>query len=122
MNYTRYSKEEFEKKGHGTEEAFLLAEELKKEVLDELMALISPRMSVIARELRNLGHDLTQGPDESGCVCFREEGEAKNRLPGLILAVDVVISTGYPNTLRREDSEEIMGAVRETLGDETKPN
>jgi hypothetical protein len=104
MDYTRYSKSEFEKRGHGSEQAFELARDLQKDVLHELRVLVEPRMREIAEELKKLGHDLSQeGNDYPGDICFREVGEQKNRPPGLIFGVYLVISTGYPNTLKPED-------------------
>src|ERR1700761_8083993 len=97
MDYQRFSKAEFENRGHGSAEAHALAVELDKQVQSELYHLIKPRFQQIASELTRLGHDLTEdSKNYPGCICFREVGEEKERVPGLILAVDIVITTGYP--------------------------
>jgi len=104
MNYDRYSREEFDKRGHGTDAACDLAIQLQTEVLADLYKVIEPRMREIASELIKRGHDLTEdAKNYPECLCFREIGEDKERVPGLILAVDLIISTGYPHTLSRED-------------------
>jgi hypothetical protein len=108
MNFDQYSRSEFEKLGHGTDEALSLADRMGKEVQSELFELIRPRMIEIATELMKRGHDLTEDarnyPD---CICFREVGEEKHRVPGLILAVDLVITNGFPFTLTHQERLEM---------------
>jgi hypothetical protein len=104
MNYDRFSKLEFEKKGHSTDAAHDLAVQLGKEVQVELYELIKPRMHEIAAALTARGHDLTNDTEHyPECICFREVGEEKGRIPGLILAVDIVITAGFPLTLSHEE-------------------
>jgi hypothetical protein len=114
MNFDQYSRSEFEMLGHGTDEAHALADRMKKEVQSDLYELIRPRMLEIASELKKRGHDLTEDtknyPD---CICFREVGEEKQRAPGLILAVDLVISAGFPHTLTLQDRLEMENWDRE---------
>ena len=108
MNYDSFSKSEFTQKGYGTDAAHNLAVQLREEVQKELYELIKPRMREIASELNRRGHDLTEdSKNYPDCLCFREVGEEKGRVPGLILAVDLVITAGYPHTLSLEQRKEI---------------
>jgi hypothetical protein len=128
MNYDRFPKSEFDKRGYGTVEAHTLAVELNKQVQTELYELIKPRFREIASELTRLGHDLTEDSiNYPECICFREVGKEKGRMQGLILAVDIVITTGYPRDSGDGDMEnelkELMSqaenSVRATLSSDT---
>ena len=119
MDYEQFSKSEFEKRGHGTAEAHALACELNKQVQGELYELIKPRFEQIASELTRLGHDLTEdSKNYTDCICFREVGEEKGRVPGLILAVDIVITTAYPREPGRDldkEMDELTGQAEKSV-------
>lgn len=94
MEYSKYSKEEFEKAGLNSPEARLLADELQEDVLNEIHQYIEAAFINVITRLNSEGHDLSAyGELIPGEYAFR--GTQLNENCCLRLACDVVISSGY---------------------------
>lgn len=97
MDYTKYSKQEFVKRGLDSSEALKLANKLQEDVAKELHEAVLVKFLEIVNRLNNHGHNLTSyGEINIGDISYRDEP-----IEGycyLRLACDVVISTGYAHT------------------------
>jgi hypothetical protein len=101
MEYSKYTKEAFEKAGINSHQARLLADELQEDVLKELHQEIEGAFIKIVSRLNSQGHDLSPcGRLTPGDYEFR--GKEENGNCGLRLACDVVISAGYSHIVRIE--------------------
>jgi hypothetical protein len=98
MEYSKYSKEEFDKAGINSGQARVLADNLQEDVLQELNKEIEAAFLKIVSRLNDEGHDLSPYTKlVPGEYAFR--GKENNGNCGLRLACDVVISAGYSHTI-----------------------
>ena len=98
MEYSKYSKEEFDKAGINSVQARLLADNLQEDVLQELNKEIESAILKIVSRLNDQGHDLSPYTKlVPGEYAFR--GKENQGNCGLRLACDVVISAGYSHTI-----------------------
>jgi hypothetical protein len=98
MEYSKYSKKEFEKAGINSTHARALADKLQEDVLLELHNEIEAAFLKVVSRLNKEGHDLSlYGKLAPGEYEFR--GKQKNGNCGLRLACDVIISAGYSHTV-----------------------
>jgi hypothetical protein len=114
MDYTKFSKEQFEKCGIDTDAARMLADLLQEEVGQEIHKALRPILERIVEGLNREGHNLTPYEIKQGELSYRDvspEGKVQLRL-----ACDVVISSGYAHmSSEKETPEEIIGDVVERL-------
>ena len=98
MEYSKYSKNEFDKAGINSDRARALADKLQEDVLQELNKEIEAAFLKIVTRLNAEGHDLSPYSEiVPGEYAFR--GKEDNGNCGLRLACDVVISAGYSHTI-----------------------
>ena len=75
-----------------------LANKLQDAVLQELGAAVSTAFTKVIAELNATGHNLQAYEDPSpGCLAFRDEPTKNACL--LRLAIDIVVSAGYRDTV-----------------------
>jgi hypothetical protein len=94
----RFSPGEFERAGYGTMGARKLSRELEEEIQEELDTVLRPAFLKIIEELNSMGHKLQlRGEARVGEISFVEpRRDASNRYKFLV-ALDVIIPTGYPD-------------------------
>lgn len=97
MDYTKYSKQQFAKRGINSVAARELADDLQNDVAAELHAAVLATFEKIIERLNAEGHHLTQYDERVGEIAFRDE--PKEDFCFLRLACDVVISAGYADTV-----------------------
>lgn len=96
----RFSAEAFARAGYGTKNARILSRELQDEVQKNLDAVIQPAILDVIDKLNALGHCLAPvGELMPGDKFFSEPRQDDNTKYKLVVAVDVVISVGYPDTV-----------------------
>ncbi|MCB1985459.1 MAG: hypothetical protein H6936_14245 [Burkholderiales bacterium] len=98
MEYSKYSKDEFEKAGINSTQARALADKLEEDVLQALDAEIGAAFAKVISRLNKEGHDLSQYSEiVPGEYEFR--GKQSDGNCGLRLACVVVISASYSHTV-----------------------
>lgn len=102
----RFSKAAFDAAGWGSEDSRSLCGQLDAEIQRELMEIIKPVMYKIVGKLNAMGHALNDVSDEFGEIHFREplESTARGRGFKTIVAADLVVTVGYPQSQRTPDA------------------
>jgi hypothetical protein len=96
----RFSAAAFERAGYGSDMARHLAKELQTAIQEELDNVIEPAMLGIIAKLNSLGHNLSAvGELRPGDKQFREPLNDDKQHYKFLVALDVVISVGYPQTV-----------------------
>ena len=99
MNYSKFSKEAFNKLGNNTEAIEKLANALQEEALEELHQEILKAFGKVASKLEEQGHSLAPYIENViGEYEFRDID--KNGNCGLRLACDVIMSSGYNDAIK----------------------
>ncbi len=95
----KFSAAAFSAAGYDTEQARNLSRELQNEIVLAVSESLALEMHKVIAELNSLGHALAPfGPQPAGEVHFRQcDPEGLNRYRFLV-AADLVISVGYPQT------------------------
>ena len=107
----KYSAVAFEKLGFDSEGSNLLLDELEASIRSEVHEITSKYLNELVSDLNRLGHDLrlvdswSDNPKLPVSVSFRDEkyveGEYRCKLR---IALDTVISLGYPDLSHDHDS------------------
>ncbi|SRR5260370_29342732 len=98
MNFEKYSKKQFESLGVNTPDARQLADELQRDVNEEIHAAVLPAFLNIVERLNAQGHHLEiYDETRAGDITYRDE--PVNGQCYLRLACDTVISAGYADTM-----------------------
>jgi len=96
----RFSAAAFEQAGHGTAAARDLARQLQYTIQQELDHVVRPAMHALVAKLNELGHQLTPvGELHPGDLHFREPLDGGISRYKFLVAADIVISVGYPETV-----------------------
>lgn len=96
----RFSADAFEKAGFGSAEARRLSKQLQLEIQTQLDQSIEPVVLEIIAKLNSLGHKLVpDGLLQPGDKQFRERLDNNNQHHKFLVALDVVVSVGYPDTV-----------------------
>jgi len=95
----KFSANAFAKAGFGTPEARELCRQLQQAVLAELDSALSTSWQSVIEQLNLLGHNLKPyGPQSAGERHYREPNTEESSHYKFLLALDTVISVGYPHT------------------------
>lgn len=102
MNFEKYSKRQFDSCSLNTPAARTLADQLEKDVAEEIHAAVLAAFQSVVERLNAQGHNLKQyGEICAGDIAFRDESVEGQCY--LRLGCDVVISAGYAHTQMVED-------------------
>ena len=114
MDYTQFTKTEFERRGINSEGARLLADSLENAIASELNVTVLAAFNEIVRRLNEQGHDLTPYEIKNGDIGYRDESEeGKTQLR---VGIDIVVSAGYAHlNAQRQNTDEIIEEVVENL-------
>ena len=95
----KFSQEAFESLGLDTPEANKLAQELAKEVQNEIHEVLYPAFQQIIEKLNKMGHNLKLYEDViPGDIAYRDDSNDNGHYKcKLRVALDTVVSTGYPD-------------------------
>ena len=78
MNFAKYSKQQFAKRGIDSSAARDLADELEKDVANELHTVVSVAFLKIVQSLNEQGHNLTlYNESKVGDIAFRDEPQRR---------------------------------------------
>ena len=93
----RYSATEFERLGLDSERSRTLANELERDILEELKSTVDFEVKKIAERLNGMGHNLRlEEQSTPGSISFRDDrGEGDNYDCKLRIALDYIASAGY---------------------------
>jgi hypothetical protein len=109
----KFSAKAFANTGYGTTEARKLSKELQIAIQEELDIVINPAMIDIINKLNNLGHKLVvDGELKIGDKRFIEPYHDESKRYKFLVALDVVISVGYPDTV---DSSPFIDELMEQM-------
>ena len=96
----RFSAAAFERAGYGSAQARRLSKELETEIQEELDSVIGPAMHGVIAKLNLLGHNLSESGDQRpGEKVFREPLKGDEQHDTFLVALHVVFSIGYPETV-----------------------
>lgn len=99
----RFSVEAFARAGYGTKMARALSRELQVELQKQLDVVIQPAVLEVIERLNILGHHLAPvGELLPGDKQFREPRSEDDPRYRFLVAVDVVITVGYPDTVDKD--------------------
>ena len=114
MNFSKYSKVEFEKRGRDSDEVRSLTDEMEVEVSRELHVVVLKRMNEIVQKLNSEGHKLELiDCAELGGISFIDQ-PTSDHLVQLRLGCDIVISAGFAHM--HDDTRSIEEIEEETIG------
>jgi len=104
----RFSAVAFEKAGYGSKAARCLSEELSNEVEEELDIVLQPAMLQVIAKLNALGHKLIPFEEQLPNHKHFREPLLNGPWPHykFLVALDVIISVGYPETVDKNPLEE----------------
>lgn len=95
----KFSSEAFSEAGLGTPMARQLAKELQTAILEELDPSLTAAMNSVIEKLNKLGHKLKPyGPQHADEKHFREKYDGDAQPYKFLVAIDMVVSVGYPET------------------------
>jgi hypothetical protein len=96
----RFSRQSFDSEGWNTEASRTLCGQLDAEIHLALMALLVPAAREIVDKLNSMGHSLVDASVPFGDDIHYREALDPQRKGGfkMILAADLVITVGYPET------------------------
>jgi hypothetical protein len=95
----KFSAEAFAAAGFGTKEARALAKEMQHEIVEELDNQLEQALALIIQKLNALGHDLQPyGQQLPGEKHYRETYGGSPERYKFLVAVDTVVTVGYPHT------------------------
>lgn len=96
----KFSLEEFQRAGMGTDSARSLADELAEIVQERIHASVADAVAGVVEDLKVLGHDLREYTKPvPGDIAYRDdEGSNGGYVCRLRLGVDTIVSTGFGDT------------------------
>lgn len=95
----RFSAVAFAKAGAGTTEARELSKQLRDAILEELEPALNATMQSVIAQLNSMGHSLAPyGPQTVGDKHYREQSLDEPGGYRFLVALDAVVSVGYPQT------------------------
>ena len=102
----RFSAAAFRNAGFGSPEARYLSKQLQLEIQNDLDVVIEPAILEVINKLKALGHNLdVVGELLPGDKEFQEPSENQDQRYKFLVALDIVISVGYPETVDSLPSE-----------------
>lgn len=106
MNYKRYSKEEFEKRGLDSPAARALAVELQDDVTREIHGIVLAAFQDVVQRLNAEGHNLQPDEIKLGDIAYRDVPTSDDECH-LRLGCDVIISAGYAHLCSAEELQKM---------------
>lgn len=101
----RFSAAAFARAGWGSDKARSLSIELQNEILWRIHSLAAPEMIEIVKTLNELGHNLDVYSEGVGEFHYRDLSPEIGFEYKLLVALDLVVSVGYPYTVQPDDLE-----------------
>jgi hypothetical protein len=108
MDYNKYSKNIFLKRGLNSIDARRLADELQSDVLDEMQSRLLENFKEIVSNLNLVGHDLQPDEINLGDIAFKDRDQ--NGKCYLRLGCDLIISAGFAHVIENEDNLNFIDA------------
>lgn len=100
----RFSADAFARAGYGTKQARALSRDLQDEVQKYLDTVIQPAILDVIDRLNALGHRLSPaGELLPGDKQFSESCSGDDKRYKFLVAVDIVVSVGYPDTVDKDE-------------------
>lgn len=95
----RFSAKAFCDAGFGSEKARALSRQLQDAIAQGLSESLANEMNSVITQLNALGHHLEPyGPQTADAKHFREQDPDKAQAFKFLVALDLVVSVGYPQT------------------------